>query len=280
MVYDVFVSYSRSDMQIADKISKQLKSAGLNIFIDRTCIPPGVDYESYLKKSIRKSKVFLFIASKSSWKSVWGIKELKEFLDNCDIKRLFILKIDKFPIPESEHSYIDGIANLYAYEENIVKELAIEIVDICREIELEDSEDSMFPSISPVRAFISHSHCDNKLADELYSFLRSNGIDCWIDLHDISGGIPYAKAIMDGLQKCQCLIVIFSKNVINSEDILNEIEIAHNNRMSLILPFIIDETPIEGEYKYYLARRQWIQAYPSPSSKFNEILTAISQVFN
>ena len=273
MIWDVFVSYSRNDMIVADKICKSLKKIGLNIFIDRTCIPLGADYEVYLRTAIRKSKIFLFIASKNSWKSVWGLQEIREFLDYCDISRFFVLRIDKFSIPEIEKIYIDGIANLYELDNSDINTLAIEIEDMCNDIIIEDSKETLF--LSSQRAFISHSHEDNELADRLYSFIRGNGFDCWIDLYDIPPGVSYVSAITEGLQSCQTIIVLYSKNVLYSANVLNELEIAHKSNMKII-PFIIDNTPLRGEFIYYLSRKQWVKSNEdSLEEAFKKILGSL-----
>lgn len=59
--------------------------------------------------------------------------------------------------------------------------------------------------------FISHSHEDSEIAEKLYSFLVENGYRPWLDKHDIKPGIPYAKAIMDGIDNSKTMVVLCSK---------------------------------------------------------------------
>ena len=109
------------------------------------------------------------------------------------------------------------------------------------------------------RVFISHSHLDNDVADEIYTSLSRSGVKCWMDLKDIPAGASYSDAIIQGLEWCNCLVLIYSKNVIGSVDIPNELEVAHTDHKTII-PFLIDDSPIEGGYRYYLPRKQWIDA--------------------
>lgn len=109
------------------------------------------------------------------------------------------------------------------------------------------------------RVFISHSHLDNDVANEIYNSLSRSGVKCWMDLKDIPAGASYSDAIIQGLEWCNCLVLIYSKNVIGSADIPNELEVAHTDHKTII-PFLIDDSPIEGGYRYYLPRKQWIDA--------------------
>ena len=82
MIYDVFISYSRRDMQIADEICKSFQSVGLSCFTDRNNIPPGSDYVEYLRTAIRRCKIFLYIASYNSYNSQWSPYDTKNFLED------------------------------------------------------------------------------------------------------------------------------------------------------------------------------------------------------
>ena len=100
MIYDVFISYSRRDMPVAEQVRSTLESAGLNCFTDRNNIPPGSDYVEYLRTAIRKSKVFLYIASKNAYDSDWSHYELNEFLEEKGFQELFVYQIDDGPLPD------------------------------------------------------------------------------------------------------------------------------------------------------------------------------------
>ena len=93
--FDIFISYSRQDMQIAGEICKVLESVGLTCFTDRNNIPLGVDYESYIEHAIKKCKIFLYIASKNSSNSPWSHYELNEFLKDQGTRQLIVYVIDE-----------------------------------------------------------------------------------------------------------------------------------------------------------------------------------------
>lgn len=74
--YDVFISYSRKDTDIANKICQAFDHAGISYFIDRKGIGGGMEFPAVLAKAIKESKVFLFLASKNSYESKFSQSEI------------------------------------------------------------------------------------------------------------------------------------------------------------------------------------------------------------
>ena len=282
MIYDVFISYSRRDMLIADEICKSIQSVGLSCFTDRNNIPPGSDYVEYLRTAIRRCKIFLYIASDNSYNSQWSHYELKEFLDEQSIQELFVYVIDNCELSEDLLKEIDEKSIWIRKPSGAEKrdgsitdiELAIQLLKASEKIIMGNIDDEYGNFAETRTVFISHSHSDNAIADEIYNYLSMNGLNCWIDLHDIPPGIPYAQAIMEGLQSSDSLVVLYSKNVIESHDMLDEIQEAHTTQKRII-PFLLDDTPMIGQFRYYLARRQWIKAYPRYDEHLKELLYAL-----
>jgi len=266
-------------MLIADEICKSIQSVGLSCFTDRNNIPPGSDYVEYLRTAIRRCKIFLYIASDNSYNSQWSHYELKEFLDEQSIQELVVYVVDNCELPQDLLKEIDeksiqirklsGAEKLDGSITDI--ELAIQLLKTSKGIIMGDIDDEFGTSAPTHTVFISHSHSDNAVADEIYNYLSLNGLNCWIDLHDIPAGIPYAQAIMEGLQSSDSLVVLYSKNVIESHDMLDEIQEAHTTQKRII-PFLLDDTPMIGQFRYYLARRQWIKAYPGYDEHLKELL--------
>lgn len=66
MKYDVFISYSKKDVQIIDRIEKELLHHGITYFIDRNNINPGEDFAEVITKSLIESEIMLFVWSENS----------------------------------------------------------------------------------------------------------------------------------------------------------------------------------------------------------------------
>ena len=74
--YDIFISYSRKDTTIADKICQALDGAGITYFIDRQGIAGGMEFPVVLAENIIYSKLFLYLASKHSYESKFTNNEI------------------------------------------------------------------------------------------------------------------------------------------------------------------------------------------------------------
>lgn len=125
--------------------------------------------------------------------------------------------------------------------------------------------------------FISHSSKDDHLAMEIYKYLTQNNVTCWLDTCSILPGEPYSASIMRGLNASRCFMLLYTKNVIGSGHILNEIDNAYNKKKH-ILTYVVDKTPMSEELNYYLSRPQQIHSYPNYREKLSVLLSAIKDV--
>ena len=76
MEYDVFISYSRSDIKQIDKFVERLEKLGFRVWIDRKGIESGDSFKQVIVSAIEKSEVFVCFNSYNSVKSPWTTKEL------------------------------------------------------------------------------------------------------------------------------------------------------------------------------------------------------------
>ncbi len=74
--HDIFISYSRKDESIVDKIVEGLESNGLNVWIDRSGIESGEAFKSIIVSAINRSSIIVFFSSKYSNESYWTTKEI------------------------------------------------------------------------------------------------------------------------------------------------------------------------------------------------------------
>ena len=124
--------------------------------------------------------------------------------------------------------------------------------------------------------FISYSSKDQKIADELVAYLEQQGIRCWIASRDIPVGHPsYAQPIVDAISQTKVFVLIFSAQSNQSQDVLQETDLAKNKK-KVIIPFRIDSTSLDGSaFEYYLTIRQWIAAASAPREYFPNLEEAI-----
>lgn len=76
MKYDVFISYSRKDTAIADKVCAAFDRVGIRYFIDRQGIGGGFEFPRVLAENIIGSQLFLLLASENAYASKFTTNEI------------------------------------------------------------------------------------------------------------------------------------------------------------------------------------------------------------
>lgn len=76
MARDVFISYSRENREIADRIAQDLVRSGLHVFYDKQLLP-GEAWGPRLEQQLRRAKHILVLLSPSYVRSPWARRELE-----------------------------------------------------------------------------------------------------------------------------------------------------------------------------------------------------------
>jgi hypothetical protein len=63
---NVFLSYSSSDLELAERLAYSLRDEGYSVFFDRTSLPPGEGYHSHIRSAIERCNLFIFLISHES----------------------------------------------------------------------------------------------------------------------------------------------------------------------------------------------------------------------
>ena len=82
------------------------------------------------------------------------------------------------------------------------------------------------------RLFISYSRNDEEFARQLATSLSEMGADVWIDIEDIPAGMKWSRAIQEGLDSGQLLIVIISPDSMDSRNVEDEWQYYLDNNKS------------------------------------------------
>lgn len=125
--------------------------------------------------------------------------------------------------------------------------------------------------------FISYSSHDKQIADAICHYLEEMGIACWIAPRDILPGQTWASAIIRALKNCAAMVLVYSNNSNSSTQVANEVDKAFSNNKTII-PFMVDSTPPNEEFEYYLSRKHWLVAYPDYKPMFKHLYDAIKPV--
>lgn len=96
---EIFISYSRKDSDIADKICSALDRAHITYFIDRKGIGGGMEVPDVLAKAIKDCDIFLLLASKNSYESKFTKSEIQFAYNEKSEAELLPYLIDDTEMP-------------------------------------------------------------------------------------------------------------------------------------------------------------------------------------
>ena len=105
--------------------------------------------------------------------------------------------------------------------------------------------------------FISYSSSDRELVNQIIHILESLGISYWIAPEMIPVGSNYAREIPKAIQNCRVFLLMLSAKSQESIWVEKEIDSAICYKKSII-PFQIDDTPLNDMFRFYLNNVQMI----------------------
>lgn len=105
--YDIFLCYSRKDIDTATQLSRELVSLGCSIWMDIGGIETGQEFADHIVGAITDSRTFLFLCSENSMQSQWCAREL--FYAESLNKRIIPVRIDD---SEFSNSFLYILGNL------------------------------------------------------------------------------------------------------------------------------------------------------------------------
>src|SRR5215470_58139 len=100
----------------------------------------------------------------------------------------------------------------------------------------------------PPRAFLSHSHEDKEIAQQLAEALRRAGVDVWLDKWEIKPGDSIVRKIFEeGLKDCTLFLILLSQASIQSPWVKHELDAAIVQRLdgvTRVVPVVLEPCEI------------------------------------
>ncbi|MCR1964105.1 toll/interleukin-1 receptor domain-containing protein [Clostridium perfringens] len=129
-----------------------------------------------------------------------------------------------------------------------------------------------------LNVFISHNYKDKPLARKISNELIKYGIKPWIDESEIKLGDSLIEKIRAGLDNMDYLVVLISKNSVQSEWVKKELDIAMNSEIEgkkvITIPILAGKCDLPGFLKGKL------YADMSTNRKYNENIPILLRRFN
>jgi TIR domain len=119
--------------------------------------------------------------------------------------------------------------------------------------------------------FISYPHQDKPVADAACAKLEAQGIRCWIAPRDISPSADWAASIVDAIESCRVMVLIFSGHTNRSRQVSREVQQAFD-REKPVVPVRIENVTPEKSLRYYMDSVHWLDALTHPIEQHLERL--------
>jgi hypothetical protein len=133
------------------------------------------------------------------------------------------------------------------------------------------------------KVFISHSHRDKEIVRKLAADLQAHGVQTWVDEAEIKVGDSILQRINDALHSADYILVVLSKDSINSTWVQQEIAGAvardPNAANRILIPVVVEplEVPaairhiryvdLSKPERYEEGSEKWCRPYRVPSRR-------------
>jgi Flp pilus assembly protein TadD len=111
--------------------------------------------------------------------------------------------------------------------------------------------------------FVSYAHQDRTVANAVCATLEARGIRCWIAPRDILPGSDWGAAIIDAIQEAKALVLVFSSNSNESDQIKREVERTVHQGVAVV-PFRIEDVLPNKTLEYFISTQHWLDALTPP----------------
>ncbi|NQT86527.1 toll/interleukin-1 receptor domain-containing protein [bacterium] len=119
--------------------------------------------------------------------------------------------------------------------------------------------------------FISHSSNDRTTAEAICATLEASGIRCWMAPRNIRPGTEYGQGIIEGINACRVMVVVFSASSDASPYVRRETERAVSKGL-VVVPFLIEDAPMSATMEFFLGSPHWLDALTPPLEKHIQTL--------
>ena len=111
--YDVFLSYSRRDIETARYLYEELEKRGINVWFDKQAIREAENWKNALQSGIRQSKLFVPLLTRTITQEFMEPHEYRdEWAAAADIAKRMGARAFIIPIAESDFDFYDPKTNL------------------------------------------------------------------------------------------------------------------------------------------------------------------------
>lgn len=261
--YDIYICYSRKDLEYARTITRIIESGGYSCFLDYDGIYSGDDFASRIMETIRSCQLFLFLSSSNSNQSRWIEKEIAVATEYN--KKIIPIRVDDSLYSDRVMFHIADRNQLNfnssSFEKSLLKTISALLgrknqellTEVERKSNIKVAEErrngakDYVPQIIDVDIFISYRRVDGRdYARNIMQALKIVGYPkVFFDYNSLRDGV-FNTQILDAIYSCKDFILVISplalKNCGREGDwVTREIRTAIKYHKKII-PIIIEDT--------------------------------------
>ena len=129
------------------------------------------------------------------------------------------------------------------------------------------------------RIFITYSSKDQKVARTICTALENRGLACWISSRNVKPGQNYQEQIVRAIRASRVMVLVFTSNANNSNEIKKELALASQNNL-IVIPVRIEDVAPNEAFAYEFATRQWIDLFEDWEKSISELVDLIAAILD
>ena len=129
------------------------------------------------------------------------------------------------------------------------------------------------------RIFITYSSKDQKVARTICTALENRGLICWISSRNVKPGQNYQEQIVRAIRASRVMVLVFTANANNSNEIKKELALASQNNL-VVIPVRIEDVAPNEAFAYEFATRQWIDLFEDWEKSMAELVELIAAILS
>jgi hypothetical protein len=124
---------------------------------------------------------------------------------------------------------------------------------------------------------ISFASKDRKIAMTICTALEHRGFNCWISSRNVPPGQNYQEAITRAIRAAKVMVLVFTANANNSEEIKKELALASRAKL-IVIPLRVEDIAPNDAFNYEFATRQWIDMFEDWESSIDLLIEQIKPI--
>ena len=129
------------------------------------------------------------------------------------------------------------------------------------------------------KIFITYSSKDQKVARTICTALENRGLICWISARNVKPGQNYQEQIVRAIRAARVMVLVFTANANNSNEIKKELALASQNNL-VVIPVRIEDVAPNEAFAYEFATRQWIDLFEDWEKSISELVELIAAILD